>query len=148
MKRIGSWNIALILILTLLLSACGRESVSETINELLAPGTGLSTAQNPSSPNLSYAVPQNLDAAFNSFLDNMVEYNALNLAGLNEMLAEKNPYPFCSTFALWTKLRRMAISKELPSSRCSSSARTLTFCHRSTPPSLPTAAVVGAARSP
>jgi len=93
MKRIGSWFFALTLILAILLTACGSEVVSETIHEPLAPDAGSSAAQDPSASNLSYAVPQNLDAAFNSFLDNMVGYNAINPTGLNEMLAEEPP-PF------------------------------------------------------
>ncbi|MGB2895956.1 MAG: rhodanese-like domain-containing protein [Anaerolineales bacterium] len=93
MQRKGSWLFALTIILAMLLSACGSDAVPETNNETPAAVAEWSAAQNPSSPNLSYAAPENLDAAFNSFLDNMVDYNALNLADLNEMLADEPP-PF------------------------------------------------------
>ncbi|TET99762.1 MAG: hypothetical protein E3J30_04065 [Anaerolineales bacterium] len=93
MKRIGSWLFALMIILAMLLSACGSEAVPETITEVAALDSGASAAQGPGSPNLSYAVAEDLDSAFNLFLDNMVGYNALSLAGLDEMLAEEPP-PF------------------------------------------------------
>ena len=93
MQRKVSWFFALAIILAMLLSACGSDAVPETINETPAPVAESSAAQSPSSPNLSYAAPENLDSAFNSFLDNMVDYNALNLAELNEMLANEPP-PF------------------------------------------------------
>jgi len=91
--RIGSWLFALLIILAILLSACGSEAIPETINSTVALDPGSSAAQGPGSPNLSYAVAENLDAAFNTFLDAMVGYNAINPAGLNEMLAEEPP-PF------------------------------------------------------
>jgi rhodanese-related sulfurtransferase len=93
MKRIGSWLFALTIILAMLLSACGGEAVPEIINETVALDAGSTAAQDLSAPNLSYAVPENLDAAFNSFLDSMVDYNALNPAELNDMLADEPP-PF------------------------------------------------------
>ena len=93
MKRIGPWFFALMITLAMFLTACGSEAVPETINEPVALEIGSSAAQSPGSPNLSYAVAEDIDAAFNSFLDNMVGYNAINPAGLNEMLAEEPP-PF------------------------------------------------------
>ena len=93
MQRKGSWLFALTIILTMLVSACGNEAVPETILEPVALDIGSSSVQDSTAPNLSYAVPQNLDAAFNSFLDNMVDYNALSLAELNMMLADE-PAPF------------------------------------------------------
>jgi rhodanese-related sulfurtransferase len=93
MKRRGSLLIALIIILALLLPACVSEAIPETINATAALVPGSNAIQNPDSANLSYAVAENLDASFNSFLDSMVDYNALGIAGLNEMLAEEPP-PF------------------------------------------------------
>ena len=93
MKRIGSWLFALTIILAMLLSACSGEAVPEIINETVALDAGSTAAQDLSAPNLSYAVPENLDAAFNSFLDSMVDYNALNPAELKEMLTDEPP-PF------------------------------------------------------
>jgi rhodanese-related sulfurtransferase len=93
MKRIGSWLFALMIILAMFLSACGNDAAPETMNATVAPNPGSSAVQDPGSPNLSYAVAEDIDAAFNSFLDNMVGYNAINPARLNEMLAEEPP-PF------------------------------------------------------
>ena len=93
MKRIGPWFFALTMILAMFLSACGSDATPETNNENPALDSGSSIAQDPGSPNLSYAVAEDLDAAFNSFLDNMVGYNTLSLEGLDEMLAEEPP-PF------------------------------------------------------
>ena len=93
MKRKGSWIFALMIILAMFLSSCGSEAAPETINATVAPDPGSSAVQDPGSPNLSYAVAEDIDAAFNSFLDNMVGYNAINPAMLNEMLAEEPP-PF------------------------------------------------------
>ena len=93
MKRIGSWLFALMIILAMFLSACGSDAAPETMNATVAPNPGSSAVQDPGSPNLSYAVAEDIDAAFNSFLDNMVGYNAINPARLNEMLAEEPP-PF------------------------------------------------------
>lgn len=93
MKRIGPWFFALMITLAMFLTACGSEAVPETINEPVALEIGSSAAQSPGSPNLSYAVAEDIDAAFNSFLDAMVGYNTLSLDGLDEMLAEEPP-PF------------------------------------------------------
>ncbi|NOR89720.1 MAG: hypothetical protein GQ524_05655 [Anaerolineales bacterium] len=93
MKRIGSWLFALMIILAMVLSACGSEAAPETINPTVALDPGSNAAQDPGSPNLSYAVAEDIDAAFNLFLDNMVDYNALSLDGLDEMLTEEPP-PF------------------------------------------------------
>ncbi len=93
MKRTGSWLFARMIILAMVLSACGSEAIPETIISTVALDPGSSAAQGPGSPNLSYAVAEDIDAAFNSFLDAMVSYNAINPARLNEMLAEEPP-PF------------------------------------------------------
>lgn len=93
MKRKRSWLFALMIILAMLLSVCGGETAPETINTTVALDPGSSATHNPGSPNLSYAVAEDIDAAFNSFIDNMVDYNAINPAGLNEMLTEEPP-PF------------------------------------------------------
>jgi rhodanese-related sulfurtransferase len=93
MKRIGSWLFALMIILAMFLSSCGTEAAPETIVVAVPLDPGSNAAQNPGSPNLSYAVAEDIDATFNSFLDNMVGYNAINPAGLYEMLAEEPP-PF------------------------------------------------------
>ena len=93
MKRIGPWFFALMITLAMFLTACGSKTAPETISATAALDSGSSAAQNPGTPNLSYAVPEDIDAAFNSFLDAMVGYNAINPAGLNEMLAEEPP-PF------------------------------------------------------
>lgn len=93
MKRIGSWLFALMIILAMVLSACGSEALPETINATAAQDPGSSAVQDPGSPNLSYAVAEDIDTAFNSFLDNTVGYNTLSLDGLEELLAEEPP-PF------------------------------------------------------
>jgi rhodanese-related sulfurtransferase len=93
MKRSGSWLFALIIILAMVLSACGSEVLPETINATAAQDPGSSAVQDPGSPNLSYAVAEDIDTAFNSFLDAMVGYNTLSLDGLEELLAEEPP-PF------------------------------------------------------
>jgi ABC-type transport system substrate-binding protein len=147
MKRSGSWLFALIIILAMVLSACGSEAAPETINATMAPDPGSSAVQDPGSPNLSYAVAEDIDTAFNSFLDAMVGYNSINPAGLNEMLAEEPP-PFLLDVRSITEVAEYGYIEGAQSSRCSSSEITWTFCHHSTPPSLPTAAAVGAVRSP
>ncbi|TET36087.1 MAG: hypothetical protein E3J69_04065 [Anaerolineales bacterium] len=99
MKRIGSWLFALIIILAMVLSACGSEALPETINATAAQDPGSSAVQDPGSPNLSYAVAEDINAAFNSFLDNIVGYNTSVSMGWRSC-SRKSRRRFCSTSAL------------------------------------------------
>lgn len=93
MKRNGSWLSALIIILAMLASSCSSSARPETLIEPTALGGGSSAVQEPNPIILSDAIAKNFDASFNVFLGNMVGYNALHLADLEEMLAEEPP-PF------------------------------------------------------
>ncbi|MDX1615406.1 MAG: hypothetical protein R3300_13920, partial [Candidatus Promineifilaceae bacterium] len=116
MKHRLNWLVAVLLILTLALAACGGDTAPaaedvepvveeaaevveeaaevvepETVEEPAAeePAEAEETAPEPA-PVVSEA---ELDEAFNGFLAEMERYNTINLEGLNEQLVE-DPPPF------------------------------------------------------
>jgi rhodanese-related sulfurtransferase len=113
MKLKFYWLFILILVLGLVLSACGGDqaesSVAEPVEEVAAepatevpptevpptevPPTEVQPTEEPAVEEVAAASEAELDAAFGPFLASMVKYNTIGLDSLNEQLAG-DPPPF------------------------------------------------------
>ncbi len=89
MKSRTFWIMSTILLVGLMASGCAREGMLPSTGAV-EPTEPEEMAQTEAPVMLS---EDDLNAAFNTFLDNMVGYNAVGLEALNEMLAEESP-PF------------------------------------------------------
>ncbi len=90
MKRTIYWLMSAILMLSMLLSACGPQAAPE-VQEPAPEGQEAAPAE-PAEEQAEMA-PVDFDAAFDTFLADMQAYNTITSQALNEMLAEEPP-PF------------------------------------------------------
>ena len=90
MKRTIYWLMSAILMLSMLLSACGPQAAPEVQDP--APEGQEAAPAEPAEEQAEMA-PVDFDAAFDTFLADMQAYDTITSQALNEMLAEEPP-PF------------------------------------------------------
>ena len=85
--------LSLLVLLGMFLGACGGQAtVPEEVEEAIAPEVEV-VEEEEAEEEMAFATDEALDAAFTTFLADMVAYNTISLEAVNEMLAEEPP-PF------------------------------------------------------
>ncbi len=93
MKSRIFWIMTAILLFGLMASACAKEAPPTEAMQPPAEAVEPTEAEEMMAEKPAELSENDLDAAFNAFLSNMVGYNTVSLEALNEMLAEEPP-PF------------------------------------------------------